>query len=147
MRRSVRAVKSRWPLAVVLDALCVVVFVVIGRASHHHGEEVGGVASTLWPFATGTVVGWLALAARPTRRSLGPRRRASGPVSVGSGVTVCVATVGIGMALRVVAGQGTAPSFVAVATGFLGAAMLGWRGVVSVASRRRSSSAPGGLRR
>jgi hypothetical protein len=41
-----------------------------------------------------------------------------------------IATVGIGMVLRVISGQGTAVAFVFVALGFLGAAMLGWRSLV-----------------
>lgn len=97
----------------------------IGRASHDHGESVPGIASTLWPFASGALVGWALVA----RRS---------PGSVPSGIVVCVSTVAVGMALRVVAGQGTAPAFVGVATGFLGAAMVGgrvvggfWRGRLS----------------
>ena len=57
--------RSAW-LAVVLDVACVLVFVIIGRASH--GEGLIGVASTAWPFLAGLAGGWLAtagLAGRP----------------------------------------------------------------------------------
>jgi hypothetical protein len=36
-------------------------------------------------------------------------------------------TVVLGMAFRVVSGQGTAPAFVGVALAFLGLFLLGWR--------------------
>ncbi len=38
-----------------------------------------------------------------------------------------LATVAVGMTLRVIAGQGTAVAFIAVALGFLGLFLLGWR--------------------
>ena len=44
-------------LAVVLDVACVLVFVIIGRASH--GEGLTGVASTAWPFLAGLAGGLL----------------------------------------------------------------------------------------
>jgi uncharacterized membrane protein len=105
--------RSAWLL---LDLVAVLVFVGIGRSVHTHGVTFGGVVSTTWPFATGLVVGWLSVFA--TRRQV---------VSLGAGVIVCISTVAIGMALRVLAGQGTAYAFVLVALGFLGASMLGWR--------------------
>jgi hypothetical protein len=37
----------------VIDCLCVLVFVVIGRASRTKGETIGGIASTAWPFLAG----------------------------------------------------------------------------------------------
>jgi hypothetical protein len=46
-------------------------------------------------------------------------------------------TVLVGMVLRHLTGRGTPVSFVAVATGFLGGAMVGWRGVLALAVRRR----------
>jgi hypothetical protein len=57
-------------LAVLADCCCVLVFVVIGRASHTQGESLGGIASTAWPFLAGLAGGWLAtavLAGRPWR--------------------------------------------------------------------------------
>jgi len=35
----------------------VLAFVVIGRASHHAGETLAGVASTSWPFLAGLAAG------------------------------------------------------------------------------------------
>ena len=102
--------------AAVLDVAAVLVFVVIGRANHGHGEAVAGVASTAWPFLAGLAVGWLA--GRGWRRPL-----ALWP----SGVAAWLGTVAVGMALRVLAGQGTALSFIVVALVFLGLFLLGWR--------------------
>src|SRR5579862_5410008 len=103
-------------LALVLDCCCVLAFVVIGRASHEHGESAGGIASTAWPFLAGLACGWLA--ARAWRRPTG---------LVPAGVGAWLGTVAVGMLLRVVAGQGTAVAFVLVALGFLGLFLLGWR--------------------
>ena len=88
----VRAVR----LAAVLDLCCVLAFVIIGRASHAHGDSLSGIASTAWPFLAG-----------------------------------------LGMALRVAAGQGTAVAFVLVALAFLGLFLLGWRLVLRLVRVRR----------
>jgi hypothetical protein len=107
-----------------LDGVAVFVFVAIGRSVHRHGLDVGGIASTLWPFAVGLGCGWLVVLAsrqNPTR----PRQ----------GAEIAVVTVAIGMVLRVISSQGTALAFILVALGFLGAAMLLWRVVGVVASR------------
>ena len=101
---------------VLADVACVLLFVVIGRANHGHGEAAGGVASTAWPFLAGLAVGWLA--ARGWRRPAGLWP---------SGVAAWLGTVAVGMVLRVVAGQGTALAFIVVALAFLGLFLLGWR--------------------
>ena len=111
--------------AVVLDVASVLVFVVIGRASHNHGESVRGVASTAWPFLAGLAAGWLV--ARAWRRPM---------ALVPSGIAVWLSTVAVGMVLRVVAGQGTAVSFIIVALCFLGLFLLGWRLLARIFSRQ-----------
>lgn len=123
--------RDRWRATAVVDVLAVLLFVVIGRASHDHGETAGGIASTAWPFAVGLGVAWALVGA--ARRSSG---KPASPSSLPAGAAVCVATVAVGMALRVVAGQGTAPAFVGVATGFLGAVMLAGRAALGVLARR-----------
>ena len=115
-----------WRLAVVLDCCCVLVFVVIGRASHTKGESLAGIASTAWPFLAGLAAGWLA--ARTWRRPF---------VLWPGGVGAWLGTVAVGMVLRVVAGQGTAFAFIVVALVFLGLFLLGWRALARVAARRR----------
>ncbi len=107
------------------DAVVAVVFVLIGRHVHGHELTIGGIASTLWPFLSGEVAGWAGLAA--ARR---------GGLSLAAGAAVCLATVAVGMTLRVVAGQGTALPFVLVALGWFGGTMLGWRLAIRVLRRR-----------
>jgi Protein of unknown function (DUF3054) len=101
-----------------VDLAAVVLFVAIGRASHHHAETPAGFVSTAWPFAVGLGAGWLATARY-------------GPGAPRCGLVVCAVTVAVGMTLRVVAGQGTAVAFILVALAFLGAIMVGGRLVLS----------------
>jgi hypothetical protein len=111
-------------VAVVLDVVCVLVFVVIGRASHTKGESLAGIASTCWPFLAGLGVGWLA--SRAWRRPLAIRP---------AGLAVWLCTVALGMILRVVSGQGTAVAFIIVALAFLALFLLGWRLLARLALR------------
>ena len=103
-------------VAVLVDVCCVLVFVIIGRASHTKGEALAGIASTAWPFLCGLAAGWIA--ARAWRFPL-----AILPV----GIVIWLCTVALGMVLRVVSGQGTAGPFIVVALAFLGLFLLGWR--------------------
>jgi hypothetical protein len=109
-------------LAVILDCCCVLLFVVIGRASHTKGESLAGLASTAWPFLAGLAGGWL-VTIGIAGRSFFSRPYLLWPAGVGA----WLGTVALGMVLRVVAGQGTAASFVIVALVFLGLFLLGWR--------------------
>ncbi len=111
-------------LAATLDVVAVLIFVAIGRQHHTGGVTVGGMASTSWPFVAGLVGGWVAARAWRCPTALVP-----------SGVAVWLSCVAVGMALRVVSGQGTAAAFIAVALGFLGLELLGWR-LVARAVRR-----------
>jgi hypothetical protein len=103
-------------VAVIADVCCVLIFVIIGRASHTQGETLAGIASTSWPFLCGLAAGWAA--SRAWRRPLAIRP---------SGLAVWLCTVALGMILRVVSGQGTAVAFIVVALAFLGLFLLGWR--------------------
>jgi hypothetical protein len=109
------------------DAAFVLVFAAVGRASHEEGSAVVGALATAWPFLVGTVVGW-ALVRTLSRRW---------PLDVGPGISVTVATVVVGMLLRALTGQGTAPSFVAVATVAVAVPLVGWRAVVTWVTPRR----------
>jgi hypothetical protein len=117
--------------AAVLDVAAVLVFVVIGRASHQDGETIPGVASTAWPFLAGLGAGWLV--ARVWRRPA---------ALVPSGVAAWLGTVAVGMVLRVVAAQGTAVSFIIVALCFLGLFLLGWRLLARLLFGRPASGHP-----
>ncbi|MCU1447713.1 DUF3054 domain-containing protein [Cryobacterium sp.] len=112
-------------LAAGLDAGLLLVFVVIGRASH--GEDgLWGVLATWWPFLVGLVVAWLVLRAWRTPLHL-----------VRTGLGVWVITVAVGLLLRVASGQGVQLSFVVVTFLVIGVFLLGWRAVALLVRRVR----------
>ncbi|OBF24430.1 hypothetical protein A5725_07475 [Mycobacterium kubicae] len=116
-----------WPAWLVTDVVAVVFFCAIGRRSHDEGLNVTGVASTAWPFLTGTALGWLA--------SRGWRR----PTAVApTGVIVWLSTVVVGMVLRKATSAGVAASFIVVASSVTALLLLGWRAALGLARRRRS---------
>ncbi len=108
-----------------LDACCVLAFVAIGRHAHHDGDTVAGIWHTAWPFLAGLAIGLAA--ARAWRRPL-----AIGPTGLGAWLGAAVA----GMALRVLAGQGTALAFMGVTLAFLALFILGWRVVARIVAAR-----------
>ncbi len=112
-----------------LDVFGVLVFCAAGRRSHDEGVDLTGVATTAWPFLTGTALGWLLSRAwrRPT--ALAP-----------TGMVVWLSTVLAGMLLRKAASAGVAASFVLVAASVTAVLLLGWRTVAGVATRRRADS-------
>ncbi len=111
-------------LAAVADACCVLAFVIIGRASHAQGETLAGIASTAWPFLAGLAGGWLVTRAWRQPEALVP-----------AGLGAWLGAAGLGMVFRVLAGQGTAAAFIAVALAFLGLFLLGWRLAARLVSR------------
>lgn len=114
-------------LAIAADLVLVIVFVLIGRASH--GEGILGLLQTVWPFTAGLAVGHvLALV-------LGQRRTGS---NRWAGTIVWITTVAVGMLLRALSGQGVQLSFVIVTVLVLGVFLLGWRFVVWIVGRARS---------
>ncbi|WP_347350119.1 DUF3054 domain-containing protein [Intrasporangium sp.] len=104
----------RW---LALDVVLVLGFAAAGRATHEQAATVTGALLTGWPFLVGTAAGWGLV------RTL--RRR--WPLEVGPGITVWFVTVGGGMVLRHLTGQGTAWPFVLVAGATLAVLLLGWR--------------------
>jgi Protein of unknown function (DUF3054) len=105
--------------AAVLDACCVLSFVVIGRHAHHNGESLTGIWHTAWPFLAGLAIGLVA--ARYWRR----------PAAIApAGIGAWVGAAGAGMLIRVLAGQGTAAAFIVVAAAFLALFLIGWRALV-----------------
>lgn len=121
------------PPAAAVDLLLVAVFVLLGRASHREGGAVAGYLVAAWPFLTGALAGWGAiLVARRAGRELPGS-------SIPAGAVVLASTVVIGMVLRRVFTDGGTPvSFLVVATCFLAAFLLGWRGVERVRRARQA---------
>jgi len=126
VRRPDEVPKNRTLPALAADLACVIAFIAVGRRNHAEGLTITGVAETVWPFLTGTLVGWVACRGwrRPT-------------ALVPTGVVVWLCTVAVGMALRKATGAGIALSFVAVATTVTALLLLGWRAVVTARARRR----------
>jgi Protein of unknown function (DUF3054) len=107
--------------SVALDCCGVLAFVIIGRHAHEHGDSLAGIWQTAWPFLAGLAVGLAAV--RSWRAPL---------AIVPSGLGAWLGAAGAGMAIRVLAGQGTAAAFIGVALAFLGLFLLGWRVVVRI---------------
>ena len=114
-------VKFRSPaVAAVLDLLVVVLFAAVGRRSHAEATALSGLFHTAWPFVVGGAIGWLAAFALY-------RNKFDAFLLVPTGIVVWVMTVVVGMALRALSGQGTAFSFIIVATVVTAVLLLGWR--------------------
>ena len=113
-----------------IDVACVLVFCAVGRRSHDDGINVAGIATTAWPFLSGTALGWLASQAwrRPT-------------AVVPTGVVVWSCTVAVGMLLRKATSVGVAGSFVVVASSVTALLLLGWRAALTWSTRRGVGSA------
>jgi hypothetical protein len=113
--------ERRFPVwvAAAADLAVLVVFVAIGRRTHHTGSAAAGFARVLWPFVVGLVVGWLATGL------------VAAPLAWRRVVPAWLVTVGVGLGLRIGAqGHEFKLAFTLVAVLFVGAGMLGWRGVV-----------------
>ncbi len=89
---------------------------------------MAGIASTSWPFLSGTAVGWLLSQAwrRPT--AVYP-----------TGVLVWLCTVAIGMLLRKITSASVAGGFIVVASTVTALLLLGWR-VIARSGLRRAGS-------
>lgn len=106
-------------LAVAGDVAVLVVFVLVGRRSHHEDAGLAGFVRVWWPFAAGLGIAWLVT---------GLWRA---PLAWVRAVVGWLLTVGVGMALRIAAqGRELKVAFVVVALLFIGAGMLGWRALV-----------------
>ncbi|MFO7689518.1 MAG: DUF3054 domain-containing protein [Cryobacterium sp.] len=110
------------------DAVLVLAFVLIGRASH--GEGLWAALETYWPFLLGLAVGWALL------------RAWRNPLTVLSGLGIWASTVVVGLGLRAITGQGTQLSFMIVTAVVLGVFLLGWRALYALARRRAVQRMP-----
>ena len=126
LRPAPRPVSNRdLGLAVGLDVTSIVVFVAIGQQEHDDSRGgIVGLLETAAPFLIGLAVAWLIV--RAWRR----------PTKVWTGVLLWPITVLVGMIVRnLVFDDGTAASFVVVATLFLGACLVGWRALLRSLAR------------
>jgi hypothetical protein len=114
----------RGPLWLGIDVGCVLVFCAVGRRSHDEGLNVAGIATTAWPFLSGTVLGWLLSRAWRRPSAVYP-----------TGVVVWLCTVAVGMLLRKVTSAGVAGSFIVVAATVTALLLLGWRAIAQFGRR------------
>ncbi|WP_063040923.1 DUF3054 domain-containing protein [Nocardia grenadensis] len=118
----------KWIVAIGVDFLLVVLFCAIGRRSHDEAV-LTGLLHTAWPFVAGLAAGWVvAVLVERGRTGTEPL---DGSRLWPAGVVIWLCTLVIGMLLRMVAGQGTAVSFIVVAALVLAFFLLGWRGAVA----------------
>ena len=107
-------------IAMLLDVCSVLAFVIIGRNAHHNGDTPAGVWHTAWPFLAGLMIGLWAVRFWRKPTAIRP-----------AGLGAWLGAGGLGMVIRVAAGQGTALAFIGVAFAFLALFLLGWRALVS----------------
>lgn len=117
-------------LPAAVDLVLVVVFAIVGRASHAEALTLGGIAQTGWPFLAACLLGWLVVSLLDDT-GYGPR----------AALVIWLVTVLAGMGLRIVAGDTAQLAFVLVATLFLFSAFFGWRLVVRLVRGRREATA------
>lgn len=115
-------------IAAAADVAVLVVFVVIGRRSHHEDAGVAGFLRVWWPFVLGLAVAWFATGLFRT------------PLARGRAAVAWLVTVGVGMALRIVVeGRELSVAFTIVTLVFVGVGMVGWRILVAAVLTRRQA--------
>lgn len=123
-------------LSLALDVVLVVVFVLVGRRSHEDGYALPNLLLAVLPFLVGLLSGW----------GLVRWLSRAWPHRVGHGVTLAVATVVVGMVVRLVMGQSLGEgavgvvTFAAVALAFLLLFLVGWRAIAAYVLARRSAT-------
>jgi len=107
----------RTVLPAAVDALCLALFVVLGRESHDIDSGIGWYLTVLWPF----LFGWFAAA-------LAIRAYASWPTRWTLLAATWAGGIAIALVLRAVATQRSTPvAFIIVAFAFIGLLTFGWR--------------------
>jgi Protein of unknown function (DUF3054) len=117
-------------VAPIVDAACIVAFVLLGRGQHGIHQGVGWFVTVVWPF----VVGWfgVALVTRLYTRHTGVWRALT--VTWLGGIAVMVGLRGTFTDRPYVS------TFTIIALVFLGLTTFGWRSIATVISRRRGRS-------
>lgn len=119
----------RTAYALGLDLVLVLLFAIIGRASHSEGLTPAGIAGTAWPFWLATLIGWAVM--------LGRKRD---PLSLGSAIYLWVVVAFGGMLIRVMSGNTTAPAFIAVTAITMALFLIGWRLILRAVKARRATA-------
>ena len=118
-------------LAALGDLAVLVLFVLIGRRSHHEDAGLTGFLRVWWPFAVGLAVAWVAT---------GLWRA---PLAWPRAVAAWLVTVAVGMTLRIaVQDRELKVAFTIVTLVFVGVGMLGWRTVARWRRARATTTAP-----
>ena len=114
---------AAWPAA---DVVLISLFALLGHVSHYGALSPSGIVDTALPF----LLAYLAATAitRPWRRPLALLRTA---------VPLWIGTTAGGLILRVLFGEGAAPSFQIVAFGVLGLFLIVPRAIATLMRRRR----------
>ena len=110
-------------IALGVDSVLIVVFAVIGRASHESGLTGAGITRTALPFLAAGIIGSL----------LGSRF--CGASWWRSGLITWAVTVLGGIGLRLLGGETAQGAFVVVTAVVLGVLLIGWRGVSAAVAR------------
>ena len=106
--------------ALLFDALCVLLMVVIGTRNHKTDTGISGILFVAAPF-------WIAMSLAHLAPLLQRKNRKEQNAYMVWGYTVVM-----GMVLRnMIFNRGTAAAFIIVATVFLGITMFGWRALVA----------------
>lgn len=118
-------------LPALVDLVLVVIFAVVGRASHAEGLSLVGIAQTGWPFLAACLLGWIVVSLLDDN-GYGPR----------AALVIWLVTVLGGMGLRIVAGDTAEVAFVLVATLVLFSSFFGWRLVARLVRNRKQGHTP-----
>lgn len=116
-------------LPAVIDLVLVVIFAVVGRASHAEGLSIPGIAHTAWPFLAACLLGWIVVGLLDDH-GYGPR----------AALVIWLVTVLGGLGLRILAGDTAEVAFVLVATLVLFSSFFGWRLVARLVRGRANAS-------
>lgn len=103
-------------IAIVTDAVLVALFTVVGYFTHERNFDIRGILDAAWPFLVALVAAWVLTAM--WEAPVAPFR---------TGVGVWAVTVLGGMIVRIIIGDGTAGSFILVASGINFFTLVGWR--------------------
>lgn len=103
-------------LRLLLDVVCVIIFVIVGRRNHDESADAGGTLRTAAPFLIALIGAWIGAKAWRAPRALT------------TGVVLWIVTVAVGLGIRRYAfGDGIATPFIIVATLVLGSLIVGTR--------------------